>query len=135
MALLLLSTSILPWEKLQNIGIINKAAGWIQFPMRLLGPASVLILTGTALVLESWEVLSVKVRRAVSYALIISALIPAIMIGIKVFRQNTFMNALEAVPQVNAMGLGTEYLMQGTDDAPVSYTHLDVYKRQVMKIR
>ena len=117
LALLLLSTSILPWEKLQNIGIINKAAGWIQFPMRLLGPASVLILTGTALVLESWEVLSVKVRRAVSYALIISALIPAIMIGIKVFRQNTFMNALEAVPQVNAMGLGKEYLMQGTDDA------------------
>lgn len=80
--MLLGSTSLIPWQKLQGIGPVNSLAAMIQFPWRLLGFSSLLVIAASALLLQKAEIKwNMRQKTALMAAVLLTGMLGAVAFG------------------------------------------------------
>lgn len=113
--MLLGSTSLIPWQKLQGIGLVNSLAAMIQFPWRLLGFSSLLVIAASALLLQKAEIKwNMRQKTALMAAVLLTGMLGAVAFGTVATDQPVFLRKAQAVDLTSTIGMNQEYLLEGT---------------------
>ena len=115
--MLLCSTSLVPWRKLEGIGLVNMLTTTLQFPWRFLGPVTLAVVMALAVVgAEEYPVLSEKTKRLCLGLLLGLGLHGCVAFGASATQNMpVYLEKAESINLNSTIGMNHEYLLYGTD--------------------
>lgn len=117
--MLLSSTSLIPWKKLQEMALINKIASIIQFPWRLLGFFSTIILIVNGMLLKDYyKNWTKKTYVSIFLIVLLFGTLAYLPFGKAATEQPVYLEKIEALDKEalkSTVGMSWEYFINGTD--------------------
>ena len=117
LASLVCSTSLVPWQKLEGIGIINTITTTVQFPWRLLGLTTLAVVMSAAIAgARFYPELTEKRKRLVLSVFLGLGIYGCVAFGASATQNTTvYLEKAQAINTNSTIGMNQEYLLYGTD--------------------
>lgn len=117
LATLVCSTSLVPWRKLEGIGVVDYLTTAIQFPWRLLGPVTVAVVMAFALARAQLYPAFSHRQKQVLLAFVTGLGVYGCVAFGAAATQNTsvYLEKAQAIHLNSTIGMNQEYLLYGTD--------------------
>lgn len=111
------STSLLPWKRLEGIGLVNALTTIIQFPWRLLGLVTLAIVMSLAFCgAKEYPALPERWKRGLLAAFTGIGIYGCVAFGAAATEGNSvYLEKAEAINLNSTVGMNQEYLLYGTD--------------------